>query len=103
MMLGGEQLLCKSLLDRGAARLICFEPDEVECRKLNDALGGSRGLALPHFVGDGRDRTYYQTNYTMTGSLYAPNSRFVDLFHHLGDGLCAFKKNMRCVRSAWMT
>ena len=99
MMLPGETAFCKPLMDRGAARVICFEPNEGECRKLNDILRASGGLALPHFVGDGRERTFYETTHTMTGSLYEPNTAYVDRFHYLGAAMGVVKTHpVRTVR-----
>ena len=63
---------------------VAFEPDERECAKVNVKLGNPH-KCLPYFVGDGTERTFFQTNMTMTGSLYPPNRKVVDKYAHLGE------------------
>ena len=84
MLPQGQTAFCIKLVERGLARLVCFEPNEKECEQLGREIAG-RATVLPYFIGDGSDRTYFETNLAMTGSLYEPNSELVDLYHHLGN------------------
>ena len=86
MVVGQEQVFCKPLIAKGKARTIAFEPDERECAKVNVKLGKPH-KCLPYFVGDGTERTFFQTNMTMTGSLYPPNRKVVDKYAHLGEAM----------------
>jgi FkbM family methyltransferase len=73
-----------ALLAAGVARVTGFEPVEEECRKLN---AGSNGVHtfLPYAVGDGTTRTFRECNFSMTSSLYEPNTALLDLFQNLGE------------------
>ena len=83
MMLGDEKEPYRPLLNAGKASVVGFEPNEQECAKLN-ALGGTSRY-YPYFIGDGSERTYYETNYSMTGSLYRPNTPLLEKFHCLAE------------------
>jgi FkbM family methyltransferase len=83
MTLGSEKEYAP-LVAAGAARIVGFEPDRDECDKLNRAARPGETF-LPYFIGDGGGATYHKTNYTMTGSLFAPNRRLVDMFNNLGE------------------
>ena len=65
-------------------RVLGFEPDETECRKLNES-SDNRFHFYPHFAGDGGKATYFETNMTMTGSLYEPNTRLLEKFQNLAE------------------
>jgi FkbM family methyltransferase len=66
--------------------VIGFEPQPVECAKLNAlALPGRR--YLPYAIADGQQRTFYQTNTGFTSSLLRPNLELSQLFHALGEYL----------------
>ena len=71
MAIGSGKETYAPLLETGKIRLIGFEPDAVECAKLNETSDNNRQY-YPHFVGDGGPATYYETNLTMTGSLFEP-------------------------------
>ncbi len=73
-----------SLVQAGRARIIGFEPDAVECARLNRIYGPPHQF-LPHFVGDGEEAVFHETNWSMTGSLYEPNSELLNLFQNLGE------------------
>ncbi len=73
----------QGLVDAGRARITGFEPNQAECEKLNQLYGGTHRF-FPHFVGDGRPATFYETNWNLTGSLFEPNTRLLDMFHNLG-------------------
>jgi len=81
MMLGAEAPYGK-LVENKRARLIGFEPNEEECRKLNDTYGAPHRF-LPFFIGDGAAATFYETNFPMTGSLYKPNKALLEKFNYL--------------------
>jgi FkbM family methyltransferase len=78
----GEPPPYQPLLQSGAARLIGFEPDPQACEKLR-RLYGPPSRFYPHFIGDGRPGTYYQTNWAPTGSLLKPNTRVNEAFQNL--------------------
>lgn len=75
------------LMQRGAARVIGFEPDQAECTKVNAMYGNGGNIYFPYFIGDGSAATYYETNVGQTGSLYRPNkpvlSAFANLEHYV--------------------
>ena len=73
-----------ALLTAGIARVTGFEPVEAECRKLNARSGPSHSF-LPYAVGDGTTRTFHQCNFSMTSSLYEPNTALLDRFQNLGE------------------
>jgi protein O-GlcNAc transferase len=72
------------LIDAGRARLVGFEPDPQECERLNREYGPPHRF-FPHFVGDGGPATFHETNWTLTGSLYAPNSALLAKFQNLAE------------------
>jgi protein O-GlcNAc transferase len=79
MAVGSAAAVYAPLYDTENLRLIGFEPDEAECRKLNESTDG-RFQFYPHFAGDGGAATYYENNFTMTGSLYEPNTPLLENF-----------------------
>jgi FkbM family methyltransferase len=63
-------------------QIIGFEPLAQECALLNSkARPGCR--YLPYFIGDGAERTFYETNTGMTSSLYEPNTPLLAKFQNL--------------------
>jgi FkbM family methyltransferase len=84
MWLGAERLAYKALFKAGIARVVGFEPVAAECEKLN-ALQLKDHSFLPYFVGDGSERTFHLTNYSMTSSLYPPNEKILKLFNQLNE------------------
>lgn len=74
----------QGLLDQGRARLIGFEPNDAERNKLMEAYRDTHRI-LPHFVGDGRQRTFYETNWALTGSLFKPNTPLLRSFQLLDE------------------
>ncbi|MBS0195461.1 MAG: FkbM family methyltransferase [Planctomycetes bacterium] len=81
MSLGGQPDY-HPLLKSGVARVIGFEPVQAECDKLN-AMAGKNHKYLPHFIGDGTERTFHLCNMSMTSSLYEPDSAFLSRFTQL--------------------
>lgn len=69
---------------RGRARVLGFEPVAEECEKLNRS-GRPGHCYLPRAVGDGRHRTLHICNYSMTSSLYEPDSSLLNLYQALGE------------------
>lgn len=68
----------------GRLSVIGFEPQSVECQRLNAlALPGRR--YLPYAVADGKQRTFHITNTGMTSSLLRPNLKFAQLFNNLAE------------------
>jgi len=84
MALQGDHPIYQPLLDRGVAHVTGFEPVEEECRKLN-ATSGSQHSFLPYAIGDGTIKTFRQCNFSMTSSLYEPNTALLDRFQNLGE------------------
>lgn len=76
----------QGIVDAGRGRIIGFEPDEVECRRLNDHYGPPHRF-FPHFVGDGQPGVFHETNWNLTGSLYAPNNPLARVFTNLDEVL----------------
>lgn len=74
----------QALLDAKRARLIGFEPDQRECKRLIDHYG-SPHCFYPHFLGDGKPAIFHETNFGTTGSLYEPNVPLLDKFHLMGE------------------
>jgi FkbM family methyltransferase len=81
-MFVGEEAPYVPLMKQGLARVVGFEPVQAECDRLNaSARPGER--YLPYFIGDGSERTFYLTNYSMTSSLYEPNTALLNRFQNL--------------------
>jgi FkbM family methyltransferase len=62
--------------------IVGFEPVQVECDKLN-ARKSKNQTYLPYFIGDGSKRKFHLTNYSMTSSLYEPNTALLKRFNNL--------------------
>jgi len=82
MMIDNEPPDYHALLKPGAVKIIGFEPDQDECRKLNQTYTGDC-LFLPYFIGDGNDRKFNLCRYNMTSSFYEPNVDLLDKFQLL--------------------
>ncbi|MEP4378031.1 MAG: FkbM family methyltransferase [Alphaproteobacteria bacterium] len=74
------------LVESGAARLVGFEPNADEYRKLT-AAGRPNTDYLPHALGDGAAHTLYVGAVPMTSSLFAPDPKVMQQFHSLWE-LC---------------
>lgn len=59
-----------------------FEPVVAEFEKLNASAKPGHHY-LPYFIGDGTKRTFYECNYTMTSSLFEPNTTLLAKFQNL--------------------
>ena len=84
MALGSKGPDYAPLLEIEGTRVFGFEPDETECRKLNEYSKPNQTY-LPYFLGSGGSATYYQTNQTMTGSLFEPNTALLEKFQNLAE------------------
>ena len=62
--------------------VVGFEPVAAECEKLNRHRKPGYTY-LPHAVGDGQRRTFYECNFPMTSSLFEPNSALLAQFQNL--------------------
>src|SRR4051794_12522208 len=80
----GEEPPYKSLVDAGRARVLGFEPNREECERLNNAYSPPHRF-FPFFVGDGQPATFYETNWSLTGSLYEPNTALLEKFQNLAE------------------
>lgn len=74
----------QALVDAGRARIMGFEPNVVECERLNRAYGEPHRF-FPYFIGDGKPGTFHETNWTLTGSLYEPNTPLLEKFQNLAE------------------
>jgi FkbM family methyltransferase len=59
-----------------------FEPVAKEFEKLKASAKPGHHY-LPYFVGDGSARTFYECNFTMTSSLFEPNTSLLAKFQNL--------------------
>jgi FkbM family methyltransferase len=84
MELDGEKPGYMSLVESGVGRLVGFEPNPVECNKLNASNAGNCRY-LPYFVGDGRAATFHLCKAPMTSSIYEPNLELLSKFNLLAD------------------
>jgi len=73
-----------ALLKPGVSKVIGFEPNEEECRKVNQSYTGNC-LFLPYFIGDGSERTFNLCNRNKTSSLYEPNTKLMENFQNLSE------------------
>lgn len=80
--IGGVDAPYDNLVKAGYARVVGFEPDAAGCAELNRKYGAPH-LFLPYFVGDGKQATFYETNWAPTGSLFKPNKRMLEKFQNL--------------------
>lgn len=74
----------QSLIESGVGRLIGFEPTPEQCAKLNQTYGPPHRF-FPHFVGDGQPAVFHETNWSLTGSLFAPNTERLAMFQNLAE------------------
>lgn len=68
----------------GDAVLYGFDGDERSFGAVEGLQNENRHY-LPHFIGDGGEHIFYETNSPFTGSLYPPNRALIDQFNFLGD------------------
>jgi len=78
----GEDAPYANLVRAGLARVVGFEPDAKGCDALNRKWGEPHQF-LPHFVGDGEEATFFETNWAPTGSLFKPNRPVLEAFQNL--------------------
>jgi FkbM family methyltransferase len=64
--------------------VIGFEPVAAEFERLDNEKDADRRF-LPYVIGDGSTRTFHECNFTMTSSLFEPNTSLVDKFQNLGE------------------
>jgi FkbM family methyltransferase len=74
----------QGLIDAGKARLLGFEPTPAECEKLNRTYGPPLRF-FPCFAGDGKAATFHETNWSLTGSLFPPNTALLEKFQNLAE------------------
>jgi FkbM family methyltransferase len=84
MALGDSPSDYHPLVEKGLAEVIGFEPVAAECEKLNN-MANEKHRYLPYFIGDGSKRTFHLCNYSMTSSLYEPNSALLKKFQYLDE------------------
>jgi FkbM family methyltransferase len=72
------------LLQTLPCQVVGFEPQADECEKLN-RQNGSKHIFLPHAIGDGSVRTFYECRSSYCSSLFEPDIALADKFHNLGE------------------
>lgn len=70
------------LMQAAPCDLYGFEPGAAEFEKLKASAKDGHHY-LPYFIGDGTVRTFYECNYTMTSSLFEPNTELLAKFQNL--------------------
>ncbi|MDA0239047.1 MAG: FkbM family methyltransferase [Proteobacteria bacterium] len=70
------------LVGRPGIEVTGFEPDPAQRKILETRYPGHR--YLPHFVGDGSTRTFFECYYGGCSSLYEPDPAIIDQFTSLG-------------------
>ena len=83
MALEGTQKEYRILQERKVARIVGFEPVAKECERLNQRFADSNVSFLPYFIGNGKRQKFYLNNYSMTSSLYEPNTELLRMFQNL--------------------
>jgi FkbM family methyltransferase len=76
----------QSLVEAGYARVIGFEPDVAACEKLNRSHGAPHRF-FPMFVGAGGPAVFHETSWSLTGSLYPPNTPVLERFQNLAEAV----------------
>ena len=69
-----------------SCEIVGFEPQAAECEKLN-ALNRPGHHYLPHAIGDGAQRTFYECSKPQCSSLFEPNEALAYKFQYLGEPL----------------
>jgi FkbM family methyltransferase len=83
--IGGGTEPYSALADFCRVRVTGFEPDAEALAALRSEHQGSQERCyLPHFVGDGADAVFHETNWSLTGSLLQPNRPVLDRYANLG-------------------
>lgn len=72
----------EALLALEATTVIGFEPNPIECERLKARAPESR-VYLPHFMGDGGERTFHWCKWAATSSLYPPHDELLRSFTDL--------------------
>lgn len=72
------------LVNRGAATLLGFEPQEEHCARRN-AEAGPGWRFLPVALGDGEIHPFHRCRSSETSSFYKPNSAVIDQFNGLSE------------------
>ena len=85
MLIGQEPKEYSVLVEAGIAKVIGFEPVQSECDRLNMEYTDKRAQYLPYFIGDGTRQTFRLNNFSMTSSLYEPNTPLLSLFNNLSE------------------
>jgi FkbM family methyltransferase len=82
MMIGTNTEPYAALVNAVPCDVIGFEPVAAEFEKLENSKGPNRHF-LPYFIGDGSTQTFHECNFTMTSSLFEPNTALLDKFQNL--------------------
>jgi FkbM family methyltransferase len=77
-----------SLTEQGLCEVVGFEPNAANCERRNAAAPKTHRY-LPHALGDGRKRRFYECENPLTSSLYRPNDTMLHEFSRLALPLVA--------------
>lgn len=80
----GETPVYQGMVNAGRARVVGFEPNQEECERLSKAYDSTHRF-LPYFLGDGEKATFHETNWSLTGSLFEPNTPLLSKFQNLAE------------------
>lgn len=69
-----------------SAQVIGFEPNAIECERLNQKVGGKKKY-YPYAIGDGMQGTFHQCRAPLTSSLLRPNQPLLAHYENLAE-LC---------------
>lgn len=84
-MYDGHEESYEHLVKLGRARLIGFEPDPAECKRMASRYPPPGYTFLPFFVGSGDVGTFHETASPSAASLYRPDMQRLARFHNLAD------------------
>jgi len=70
-----------ALVAQGCAKVYGVEPSETA---LEDVAAEERDRFIPHFLGNGRPATFYETRFPGCSSLLEPNEEMINLFQTIG-------------------
>lgn len=83
----------QTLVNAGFARITGFEPDRASCDKLNQTYGSTHRF-LPRFVGAGGAAIFHETNWSLTGSLFEPNTEVLSVFQNLAESVTPVARHL---------
>ena len=83
--LGGYETQYDKLLKLGRVSVTGFEPAQDAFEELCKNNQDPNKIFHQKFIGDGEQRTFFETNWSLTGSLYPPNTALLEKFQNLAE------------------